>query len=98
MRPAQKAPENLSGAYESTAIRLDASMRPAQKAPENQDRHRRRGHRAAASMRPAQKAPENGAEDCQPQSCNDGFNEAGAKSAGKRCDAKLGASLGFGLQ
>ena len=61
-----------------------ASMRPAQKAPENDLVLDGQGLLLPASMRPAQKAPENrrGRGRCRDWSCS--FNEAGAKSAGKR--------------
>ena len=60
-------------------------MRPAQKAPENlrAAEIRVKAH-LPASMRPAQKAPENVASPIRRLDRLIGFNEAGAKSAGKR--------------
>ena len=59
-------------------------MRPAQKAPENADRQMHRHGASVASMRPAQKAPENARDAAKDIDLGAGFNEAGAKSAGKR--------------
>ena len=84
MRPAQKAPENrLSGVPGLDQI-ADASMRPAQKAPENSGSGVEAFQNPPASMRPAQKAPENGIPSRRSSPAGSSFNEAGAKSAGKR--------------
>ena len=61
-----------------------ASMRPAQKAPENAIERLEQKNLVYASMRPAQKAPENFTSLRQWKIIDEGFNEAGAKSAGKR--------------
>ena len=73
-------------------------MRPAQKAPENELRVAALGRRAAASMRPAQKAPENDEAALSVARKNGSFNEAGAKSAGKREDTVIGITVNFWLQ
>ena len=59
-------------------------MRPAQKAPENNFPARESLLPPVASMRPAQKAPENVLIAARKPGRISGFNEAGAKSAGKR--------------
>ena len=61
-------------------------MRPAQKAPENLKDGTNMVLGFQASMRPAQKAPENGSFLDGIRSDVPGFNEAGAKSAGKLPD------------
>ena len=76
-----------------------ASMRPAQKAPENSDESEHCRLLYRASMRPAQKAPENRVDFNLPSEYTSSFNEAGAKSAGKRLPADrfmatiIGASM-----
>ena len=59
-------------------------MRPAQKAPENEPVGNAQITADRASMRPAQKAPENARGQAAAPRKRICFNEAGAKSAGKR--------------
>ena len=59
-------------------------MRPAQKAPENRAARQPGMQMMRASMRPAQKAPENRRAGHRCENSRPRFNEAGAKSAGKR--------------
>ena len=59
-------------------------MRPAQKAPENDFVEILDDLHCFTSMRPAQKAPENSRRDGAVPGGFSYFNEAGAKSAGKR--------------
>ena len=87
MRPAQKAPENPLHRQGHAHPLRHASMRPAQKAPENLFFVLAMREADGASMRPAQKAPENRWTKEEADFLLDCFNEAGAKSAGKRFSA-----------
>ena len=74
-------------------------MRPAQKAPENLlDVVDRLLDKIDTSMRPAQKAPENGRLARGRSAALVDFNEAGAKSAGKRLTGGAGGLAWLSLQ